>query len=124
MIDFAPADIGDDAVGAGIIAAAHASDKRGNLLIDRGNCVIEVLVRRSAVEQPPGYFVEILDGLGTHDQIDKRKPVFEIFLCPLCGAAADHDFPAGPLRLPTSKSPDLGKCAIFRLLADHTSEPN
>src|SRR5436309_16030078 len=118
MIDFATANIGDDAVGAGIITAAHASDKRGNLLIDRGNCVIEVLVRRSAIEQPPGYFVEILDGLGTHDQIDKRKPVFEISLCPLCGAAADDDFAAASFCFPTCKSPDFRKRAIFGVLAD------
>src|SRR5204862_7431486 len=104
---------GDNEVDERIIAAAHDGDKRSNLIIDRRNCVIEVLVRRSAIEQPPGYFVEFLDGLGTHDQIDKRKPVFEIFLCPLRSAAADDDFAAASFRFPTFKSPDFRKRAIF-----------
>src|SRR2546425_464932 len=107
MIDLAPANIRHDAVGARVIAAAHDGYKRGNLLVNCGNSIIELFVGLTAIEEPFRHLAEILDGPGSHHKVHKRKPVLQIFLGALSRTACDNDFPSGLLHLPSLEAADL-----------------
>src|SRR2546428_12774113 len=116
MVDLAAAHIRHDAVSARVVAASHDGDERGNLLVNCGNSVVEVLVGLAAIEQLLRHLAEIFDGLGSDDKIYERKPILEIFLRPFSCTTGDNNFSAGPFGLPLFEPADFGKRTIFGVL--------
>jgi len=109
MVDLPAADVGHDAIGAGIVATAHHGNESGELVADGGNGILEIFVGLPAKQQIVHDRAEIQNRLGSDHQVDVWKAIFQVLLCPFGRATGNDQLATRLLRFPFLQSADFRK---------------